>query len=173
VLILIGNQHFIKSNFIVEILKPEGARAIRIRRNAAGSEMLINATEGKRIRSMITLNTGHVVLSAVAPKTLESRRTKNADSSFGDRRVAAYPALNQDINYSKWKIKNWINSFQKKNRMHRNRTNAVRQCKIISTIVCLASCPAAGRGRYGRSKRNVSIIKSKPLGINVCTTSKP
>ena len=99
--ISIGNQHFIKSNLIVEILKPEGARAMRIRHKAADSGMLIDATEGKRIRSMITLNTGHVLLSAVTPKTLESRRTKNADSSFGDRRMAAYPALNQDINYSK------------------------------------------------------------------------
>ena len=100
-LISIGNQHFIKSNFIVEILKPEGARAMRIRRKVAGSGMLINATEGKRIRSMIILNTGHVLLSAVTPKTLESRRTKNADSSFGDRRMAVHPALKQDINYSK------------------------------------------------------------------------
>jgi regulator of extracellular matrix RemA (YlzA/DUF370 family) len=41
VLISIGNQFFIKSNFIVEILKPEGARTMRIRRKAAGSGMLI------------------------------------------------------------------------------------------------------------------------------------
>ena len=44
VLISIGNQFFIKSNFIVEILKPEGARTMRIRRKAAGSGMLIKWT---------------------------------------------------------------------------------------------------------------------------------
>jgi regulator of extracellular matrix RemA (YlzA/DUF370 family) len=101
VLISIGNQHFVETNLIVEILKPEGARAMRIRRKAAGNRMLINATAGKRIKSMINLNTGHVVLSAVAPETLESRRTKNADPSFTDRRVAAHPAFNQDMHHSK------------------------------------------------------------------------
>ena len=100
-MISIGHKNFIENDYIVEILKTSDTRAAIITHTTAGSGMLINATEGKRIRSMITLNTGHVVLSAVASKTLESRRTKNADSSFGDRRVAAYPALNQDINYSK------------------------------------------------------------------------
>jgi regulator of extracellular matrix RemA (YlzA/DUF370 family) len=65
VLISIGKQHFVENNLIVEILKPEGARAMRIRRKAAGSRMLINATGGKTIRSMIRLNSGHLVRSAL------------------------------------------------------------------------------------------------------------
>jgi regulator of extracellular matrix RemA (YlzA/DUF370 family) len=101
VLISIGNQHFVENNLIVEILKPEGARAMRLRRKAAGNRMLINATEGKTIRSMIRLNSGHVVLSAVAPSTLESRRTKNAEPSLAGRRLAAHRVLKPDIQHSK------------------------------------------------------------------------
>lgn len=89
-LISIGHQHFVENNFIVEILKPENERAMRIRRQAAASRMLINATEGRRFRSMIKLNSGHIVLSAVSPETLESRRAKNDDPSFGDPCTATH-----------------------------------------------------------------------------------
>ena len=78
-MISIGHKNFIENDYIVEILKASDTLAAIITHTTADSGMLINATEGKRIRSMITLNTGHVFLSAVAPKTLESRRTKNAD----------------------------------------------------------------------------------------------
>ena len=88
-------RRFVENNFIVEILKPAGTRAARIRCKAAGCGMLIDVTEGKKIRSMIKLSSGHVILSAVESGALESRRAKKTDSWSGDHRLAAQPELNQ------------------------------------------------------------------------------
>ena len=98
-LISIGHRQFVENNFIVEIFKPESVRAMRIRRQAALSRMLINASEGRSIRSIIKLSSGHVVLSAVAPRTLESRRAKNTDPSIADPCMSAHTGLNHNTNH--------------------------------------------------------------------------
>jgi regulator of extracellular matrix RemA (YlzA/DUF370 family) len=74
-MIWIGNKNFVESSYIDEILVPHGCRATRIKREAAERRMLIVATEGKRLKSIIRLKSKHIVLSALAPETLESRLT--------------------------------------------------------------------------------------------------
>jgi regulator of extracellular matrix RemA (YlzA/DUF370 family) len=71
-MISIGLKHFIESKYIVEILRAEDSRADRIKRAAAESGMLINATDGRRIRSIIKLKSKHIVLSALKAETLTS-----------------------------------------------------------------------------------------------------
>jgi hypothetical protein len=72
-MISIGDKNFIETNYIVEILKVSGTRAAIIKRTAAQSGMLIDATDGRRIRSIIKLKSKHIVLSALRAETLESR----------------------------------------------------------------------------------------------------
>jgi len=72
-MISIGYKHFIESDYIVEILKASGRRADRITRTAAESGMLIKASGGRRVRSIIKLKSKHIVLSAMGTETLKSR----------------------------------------------------------------------------------------------------
>ena len=72
-MISIGGKHFIESDFIVEILKASDTRAARITHTAAESGRLINATDGKRIRSIIKLKSKHTALSALKAESLKSR----------------------------------------------------------------------------------------------------
>ncbi len=72
-MISIGYKHFIESGYIVEILKPNRLRAAKMMHTAEQSGMLINATSGRKIRSIIKLKSKHIVLSALGVETLKSR----------------------------------------------------------------------------------------------------
>jgi extracellular matrix regulatory protein A len=79
-MISIGNKHFIESENIVEVLRAGDARREAIARSAAGTGMLIDATAGRRIKSIIKLKSRHIVLSALSVETLRSRLEKNIHS---------------------------------------------------------------------------------------------
>jgi regulator of extracellular matrix RemA (YlzA/DUF370 family) len=72
-MISIGHRHFIESGYIVEILKASDTRAASIAHAAAETGMLINATDGRRVRSTIKLKSQHIVLSALGVEALKSR----------------------------------------------------------------------------------------------------
>ena len=72
-MISIGNSNFLESSYIDEILTPLGPRAARFKRLAAEVGMLIRATAGERVKSMIKLKTQHIVLSSLEPETIKSK----------------------------------------------------------------------------------------------------
>ena len=72
-MISIGHKHFIESDYIVEILKRTDTGADRHIHAAAASGMLIDATGGKRIRSIVRLKSKHIVLSALKVEILQSK----------------------------------------------------------------------------------------------------
>jgi len=71
----IGNKNFLDSESIVAILIADSAPAMRLRRGAKKSRKLIDATSGKRARSVIVLKSNQIVLSALQVETLKSRFT--------------------------------------------------------------------------------------------------
>jgi len=77
-LISIGHKHFIESDNIVEILKASDTRAAIITHPAAESGRLIDATDGRRTRSIIKLKSKHIVLSALGVKTVDKQPTCRA-----------------------------------------------------------------------------------------------
>jgi regulator of extracellular matrix RemA (YlzA/DUF370 family) len=79
-MISIGNKHFIESEYIVEILRAGDTRRDTLVHSAAGTGMLIDASEGRRIKSIIKLKSRHIVLSALGAETLRSRLGKNIHS---------------------------------------------------------------------------------------------
>jgi regulator of extracellular matrix RemA (YlzA/DUF370 family) len=85
-MISIGHKNFLESSCIDEILTPHGPRAARLKRLAAEMRMLISATEGKRVNSLIKLKTDHIVLSALEPETLRSKlgRVRSSRASADD-----------------------------------------------------------------------------------------
>ena len=76
-LINIGFGNIVSSNRIIAIVSPESAPIKRIVQEAKDSKMAIDATYGRRTRSVIIMDSGHIILSAVQPETVAGRAAEN------------------------------------------------------------------------------------------------
>ena len=57
----------------ISIVSPESAPIKRIVQEAKDSKMAIDATYGRRTRSVLIMDSGHIILSAVQPETVAGR----------------------------------------------------------------------------------------------------
>ena len=80
-LINIGFGNIVTAERIVTIVSPESAPIKRLVQEAKDNKTAIDATYGRRTRSVIIMDSGHVVLSAVQPETIAGR----ADSSSEEK----------------------------------------------------------------------------------------
>lgn len=80
-LINIGFGNIVSANRIVAIIGPESAPVKRIIQEAREERRLIDATYGRRTRTVIITDSGHVVLSAVQPETVAHRLNAKEDST--------------------------------------------------------------------------------------------
>lgn len=69
----IGYGNIISSSKLVAVVSPESAPIKRLIQDARDGGRLIDATYGRRTRSVIIMDSDHVVLSAVQPETILSR----------------------------------------------------------------------------------------------------
>jgi regulator of extracellular matrix RemA (YlzA/DUF370 family) len=73
-----------KSNVVVEriiaIISPNSAPMKRLKDEAKEDDRLIDATHGRRTRSIIVMDSNHVVLSSVHPETISQRYLNLKDS---------------------------------------------------------------------------------------------
>ena len=76
-LINIGYENFIRRDLVAVILKPESSHVKKLRQDATEKGLLINATSGRKTRSVIVLTTGQVVLSALQTTTFKARAKDN------------------------------------------------------------------------------------------------
>ncbi|HPT83737.1 MAG TPA: DUF370 domain-containing protein [Limnochordia bacterium] len=74
-LINIGFGNIVAANRIVAIVSPESAPIKRMVQEARERGMLIDATYGRRTRSVIIADSDHIILSAVQPETVAHRLT--------------------------------------------------------------------------------------------------
>lgn len=72
-LINIGFGNIVSAERIISIVSPESAPIKRIIQEAKDAKIAIDATYGRRTRSVIIMDSGHVILSAVQPETVASR----------------------------------------------------------------------------------------------------
>lgn len=76
VFINIGFGNIISAGRIIAILNP-GSRALkRLKDEAKERGKLVDATEGKKVRSIIITDSDHIVLSAIQAETLLNRITE-------------------------------------------------------------------------------------------------
>jgi hypothetical protein len=73
VFINIGFDNVVSKQKVVAIVHPQAAPTKRIKEEARKSNKLIDATSGRRTRSVIITDSDHVILSAIQPDTLISR----------------------------------------------------------------------------------------------------
>ncbi|MBQ8569218.1 MAG: DUF370 domain-containing protein [Oscillospiraceae bacterium] len=79
-LINIGFGNTVNAERIVAIVSPESAPIKRIIQEARDRGMLIDASYGRKTRSVIVTDSGHAVLSAASPQSLSGRADSDADN---------------------------------------------------------------------------------------------
>ncbi len=72
-LLNIGFGNFLVSRRVIGIISPSSAPVRRLREEARGDKRLIDATQGRRTRSVIITDSNHVILSAVQSETIAQR----------------------------------------------------------------------------------------------------
>lgn len=72
-LINIGFGNVVNSDKVIAIINPDSAPIKRMIQNAKDSGMAIDATQGRRTKSVIIMESSQVVLSALQPETLTNR----------------------------------------------------------------------------------------------------
>ncbi len=80
-LINIGFGNIVSAERIVSIVSPESAPIKRLVQEAKDAKTAIDATYGRRTRSVIIMDTGHIILSAVQPETVAGRVENNDENS--------------------------------------------------------------------------------------------
>lgn len=72
-LLNIGHGNLVASWRVIAIVVPGAAPMKRLRDEAAKRGKLVDATQGRRTRSILVMDDDHVILSAVNPETVASR----------------------------------------------------------------------------------------------------
>lgn len=78
-LINIGYGNMISSQRIVSAVSPESAPIKRLVQEARDSGMVIDATYGRKTRTVIIMDSGHVVLSSLVTETVAQRVNEKED----------------------------------------------------------------------------------------------
>ena len=80
-LINIGFGNTVVSDRVVAVIMPNSAPSKRLREEARTSQRLIDATHGRKTRSIIVTDSNHLILSAVHGDTLSLRLSGNHGAS--------------------------------------------------------------------------------------------
>ena len=69
----VGHGNFIVGHRIIAILECGSLPMKRLREKAGETNRLVDATAGRKTRSLVVTDSNHVILSALAPQTLQDR----------------------------------------------------------------------------------------------------
>ena len=73
VLLNLGYGNLVVASRVVVIVSPQSAPMKRLREDAVSRGKLVDATQGRRTRSIIVTDSDHVILSAINPETIAGR----------------------------------------------------------------------------------------------------
>lgn len=73
----IGFGNTVLSTRVVAVVLPNSAPSKRLREEARNAQRLIDATHGRKTRSIIVTDSNHVILSAVHVETISQRLSGN------------------------------------------------------------------------------------------------
>ena len=72
-LLNIGYGNLVIASRIVAVVSPQSAPMRRLREEASERGKLVDATHGRRTRSILVTDSDHLILSAINPETIASR----------------------------------------------------------------------------------------------------
>ncbi len=87
-LINIGFGNSVNGDKLLAVVSPLAAPVKRMVSSSRDSGTLIDATQGRKTKSVLVLENGHILLSALQPETVLRR--------FNDPRTAALPCQEDD-----------------------------------------------------------------------------
>ncbi len=77
ILFNIGYGNLVVASRVVAVVSPQAAPMKRLRDEASSRGKLVDATQGRRTRSIIVTDSDHVILSAINPETIAARLTQD------------------------------------------------------------------------------------------------
>jgi len=81
----IGYGNLIAAARVIAIVSPQSAPMRRLREEASGRGKLIDATQGRRTRSILVTDSDHVILSAINPETIATRLVQDEEGGAAPR----------------------------------------------------------------------------------------
>ena len=78
-LINIGFGNTVVSGRVVAVIMPQSAPSKRLREEARQTQRLVDATHGRKTRSIIVTDSNHVILSAIQSETIAQRFSPNCN----------------------------------------------------------------------------------------------
>lgn len=82
-LINLGFGNFVLASRVVAVVNPASSPMRRLREDAKNDGRLVDATQGRKTRSILVTDSNHVILSAILPDTLGQRVIQSADAPEG------------------------------------------------------------------------------------------
>lgn len=83
-LINIGFGNAVVAERVIAVITPQSASGKRIREEAKENSLLIDATQGRKTRAIIIMDSNHIVLSAMQPETLSHRLDNEQTEGSGE-----------------------------------------------------------------------------------------
>lgn len=84
-LVHVGFNNIIAMNRVVAITSPNSAPTKRTIQEGRNKGMVIDMTNGRRTKSVIITDSGHVILAALAPETIAGRLEISQAESLSER----------------------------------------------------------------------------------------
>lgn len=78
-LVNIGFGNLINANRVIAMVSPESAPIKRIITEAREKGTLIDASFGRKTKTVLVMDSGHVVLSGIQPETVGARMTAEGE----------------------------------------------------------------------------------------------
>jgi len=75
----IGYGNLVTAVRVIAIISPGSSPMRRLREEAGKRGKLIDATEGRRTRSIVLTDSDHLILSAITPETIATRLAPDFD----------------------------------------------------------------------------------------------
>lgn len=79
-LINIGFGNMVSSGKLIAVVSPDAAPIKRLVQNARENQKVIDATQGRKTKAVLIMETEHIVLSALQPDTIARRFSANGSS---------------------------------------------------------------------------------------------
>ncbi len=80
-LINLGFNNYVLASRVVSILSPSSSPMRRLREDAKAQGRLLDATQGRKTRSILITDSNHVILSAIQPETISQRFLQDVELS--------------------------------------------------------------------------------------------
>ena len=81
-LINIGFGNMVSAGRLLAVVSPDSAPIKRVIQEARDRSMLIDASYGRKTKSVLLMDTDHVILSAIAPETISERSMDRQGLSY-------------------------------------------------------------------------------------------